>query len=282
MQVDALSTRLSQMITAKVQAGSLELPAMPWNRALLTQRLSARGAVGDLIERDPMLTAECLRVLATRARRPPAASIEAIVQGLGKDGLRMTLNLVAQRRVYESKNLDVQQFFEGLCGHAVAVAETARQLSVHAALPAPETAYLAGLLHDCGRIVVGIHLLDLERAAVRGGKPSPLSPQHFQALTNEAHGPVSLAMAERFRFPPQVAVFMANPDEYDTADRKSLANVIRLAKSIAQSAGAYLGAFDEGAAKARVVIGRSLLDVRDDVIGHLVNAALQAARESVA
>jgi len=56
---------------------------------------------------------------------------------------------------------------------------------------------------------------------------------------------------------------------YDNADRLSIANCVRFANAVANQNGVYVGQMVKDDVDALVMIGKSLLNIDDEVIGRL-------------
>lgn len=158
--------------------------------------------IGELvaaIEADPGLAASILRYAnsAAHARLVPSRTIRQAVTMVGRRGVRrLALESVAYR------------FFERVAGtgpaslgrlhvHSLQVAQVAAECATLAGI-AVDRAHLAGLLHDCGRLVMP-HAFDgdeLERLAAEfqdGGRLARAELERFEA--DHAHAGALLATA---------------------------------------------------------------------------------------
>jgi len=86
------------------------------------------------------------------------------------------------------------------------------------------------------------------------------------------------------RRPPSPTLFpyttlFRSCSEYDAGDRSSVANVVRLANSVAKLQGVYAGAFDKDDAEAMVMIGRSVVGIDEALLARL-SASVGAKRQS--
>ena len=103
----------------------------------------------------------------------------------------------------------------------------------------------------------------------------------FVELVKRCAPPVCKQLCARFSVPAFLTEVLVDDKEYDTANRRSEANCLRLAMLIVARAGIVVGASDEDAVQAGLLIGRSVMDVRDDALGHMVSAAQDAGRDCV-
>lgn len=112
--------------------------------------------VARFVELDPGL---CVRVF-TAANTPsirrgrPLRSIEACLESLGSRLIRaMTTSLSVQSLLDEramQRTVDLSAYW----AHSLLVAETSRRIATASGYPDPGEAYLAGLLHDVGQLIL--------------------------------------------------------------------------------------------------------------------------------
>ena len=108
---------------------------------------------GALVAMDPAFASSVLRMAHTSTGRTPpqTASIQDAVRAAGLDGLRRAALGVALT------SLPLQSYqscLERHLRHALACAACAAQAASHIRLMAPDEAYIAGLLHDVGRLAL--------------------------------------------------------------------------------------------------------------------------------
>lgn len=275
MNVDALAQTLGGMVCKRIAAGQFELPALPWHRnklaALLKGRMDPEAAVA-VLERDPLLVAECMKALPRSPRVRTVTTVADLVSALGVANLNRLLSAVSRRRSPDPRNVDMRQAFERVCARGVGAAVVGRQAAVHAAIAEPDSVVLGGLVFGAAGPMVALHLLDLERAASRSRGMS-ISPQAFIDVIEKVSPLVAIALVDRFVEPSFVRDVVEDPQEYEVSDRKSPANCLRLALFVVARAGIVLGDVDSGAIDAGLMIGRSMLNVRDDALGHMMDAA---------
>jgi HD-like signal output (HDOD) protein len=136
------------------------LPALP---QVLVQLIShcesddaSMASLADLLSRDAALATKVLRVAASPAYRrgPVAANLEQALTAIGIDMVR---TLLLTESVYQTFNdfgtargIDLRLFW----AHAITTALAARALAGRLGYPQVEEAYLAGLLHDIGRLAL--------------------------------------------------------------------------------------------------------------------------------
>jgi HD-like signal output (HDOD) protein len=133
-------------------------------------------ALGELIEKDTVVAGNLLRVVnsALYARR---ATVNSVRHALAVLGLAKVRNIVLGMSVSRMLNqVRVPRSFsiERFNRHSAAVALLSDHLAQHVAVQYPEGAFVAGLLHDVGRLLVAMALPDhydaILRAYVQGGR----------------------------------------------------------------------------------------------------------------
>ena len=141
----------------------LQLPSLPLVAVrLLELTLDDRSSACDLarvIETDPALAAKVLRIVNSAAYGLPRkiASVSQSVALLGFAGIRaLALGVTLFEKVVRKgagAGFDRLFFWQ----HCLAVAELARILAVRLGNADPEEAYIAGMLHDVGKVILETH-----------------------------------------------------------------------------------------------------------------------------
>jgi HD-like signal output (HDOD) protein len=148
-----------QILTA-AQRGDLALPPLP---ALVTRLLEmlrdeARadlGQISELMRNDSAITTAVLRI-TNSAAFGGFAETEDLDQAIHRLGLRqvgMLVTSITYKGNFHSSNPDRLELLRRLWDHALVSALAARRFAGTAAVDRTE-AYLAGLLHDAGKLVV--------------------------------------------------------------------------------------------------------------------------------
>ena len=277
----ALRAKLSSMLLERVESGKLVLPAMPSTAARVLEALES-GAHQDktahLLENDPVLALEVLR-LANSASFAPRARVESIshaITMLGATRLRSLLVTASARQVFVSRNRNIRDLTATLWNHSVGVATVARQIAVRCAFQDKEAPYMAGLMHDIGKPIVAIHLLDLERSVSRSQQDHWIDPNEWLGIVQDVHRKVGIAVSKHWNLSAEICKAVADCVEFDPIERLSAANAVRFANALAKRDGVYAGAVDSEQVETILLIGRSMLGLDDDAINAL-SASLRAA-----
>jgi len=166
----ALAARLVEIVRSRIHGGALPLPKLS-ARMLRCLNLAAVpefsfAGMAAVLAEEPYLATRVVQLAnSTGPTRLPARNAEQAISRLGATGMRTALVEIAARPVLESREPRIADIFKQPWHHAMAVALlTQRLMQAHGCndAVAAET-FLAGLLHDIGKPVVGALLLDVER-----------------------------------------------------------------------------------------------------------------------
>jgi len=146
---------------------------------------------------DPVLTGDILRVVnswACPSLRKRVSSLREAIFHLGTAAARTVLLAAAARKVYATKSI------MGLWKHSVEVAAHAQRMGELAGFD-PEVAFMAGLVHDVGRLA--IEMLDADTLALRSRLSEPGIPIVWVDLVTcrHDHAEVGGALLWRWNFP---------------------------------------------------------------------------------
>lgn len=120
------------------------------------------------------------------ARRERPRSLEAAIQTVGFEALRRILIAASARSAYRTHDVVAEALWE----HALATALAADEIAVGAGEPRGGSAFIAGLMHDIGKLV--FHLAD--RAGFRALDPG--DEQREQELFGVTHEQVGACLAD--------------------------------------------------------------------------------------
>lgn len=275
MSTEKLAEKMEQIILGRIAADKLAIPVLPViaNRCIAALRdtnLSVKRLV-SIIEQDPVIAAKLLR-LANSATYGAGGvrTLETAVARLGLAKLKTILFELSARQVFVSRDPRIAQATRAMWDHSLAVALVGRDLcALSSKAEEMDTAYLAGLLHDVGKPIVASMLLEAEKLIAGGSGAGWITSEDWLSVVSKVHRPVALALAQKWALPDDVVTTIRDLSDYDTAARQSASNFVRFANAIAKKEGLYAGSYDADDVEALVMIGRSLLDVNDDLLSKL-------------
>ena len=150
----------SQEITSKIK----DLPTLPLVAVRVMEIIndphSSASDLAEVISSDPAMTAKVLRLVnsAYYGFPNPITTITHAVAIMGFNTLRSLVLSVATFDLFSKKKPD--QFFqlEELWMHSIGTAVGSKLLAKRLGLPNFEELFIAGLLHDVGKVVLDIYL----------------------------------------------------------------------------------------------------------------------------
>lgn len=241
---------LFQRLTTLINRGE-DLPTLPTIVLKLHRVLDDPNAgaadVAAVIEQDPALTARLLRAANSAAfSRGGAAvtSVPAAVTRMGLNQVRAVCLVLAVVNAFGGRRglLDHGAFW----AHSATVASLCAQLWDRIGLArdiTPEDAYVVGLLHDVGLLILDQHFRD-DLAEVLEHRPDdeaelwPIEEEHLGL----DHGAIAGLLLGRWSLPPVVAETVAHHHHPNSAPDscRQLAEIVEAAEALCWEAGAQL------------------------------------------
>jgi HD-like signal output (HDOD) protein len=201
----ALTAALVQKLEQSLAGGPLELPSLPEvamkiRRALADDNVSV-SEIARLLGSDPALAARTLRIANSamfyRGSRP-ITSLNGAVSQLGYKMVRnVAMSFAAQQVFIGYGSRPLRDLVSAVWRHSVHAAVIAHMLArVRAKLNADE-AFLAGLLHEVGKLYILMHARDTVEALA--------SDPGFQSVLMAWHPRVGRAVIEAWSLSPELA-----------------------------------------------------------------------------
>jgi HD-like signal output (HDOD) protein len=169
---DALppSEPLQRCIERHIREGKVALPVMP-HVALEVRRLVAAGAgvpaLVTAIEKEPAIAAALVKYANSAAYTGlrEVKDLNQVVLRLGMISVQQAVLALSTRNLFDTKG-EYADLFRRIWAHSVVTGLAARRLAARVHVPG-ETAFLAGLLHDIGKIIVLQTITGLKRSDAR-------------------------------------------------------------------------------------------------------------------
>ncbi len=217
-----------------------KLPALPLVVGKLLQLIqaptSAATQLADVIATDQALTARILKLVNSSfyALRSQVVKITHAIALLGFDAIKnLTLGLSVLDmfdRGHDAGGLDNDAFWE----HSLCCATCARLLAERARYTPAEEAFVAGLLHDIGKLVLHDHFRrDFETALCAARDDLVPLPEAERRVLSTDHAAVGAALAEHWRLPSRLRTPIAGHHAY--AERDTLNTIVYLANALAKA-----------------------------------------------
>jgi putative nucleotidyltransferase with HDIG domain len=227
-----------QLTLEQVVAGLKELPALP----LVVNELLASfddpdvelGELAAKIANDQALAAKTLRLANSSfyGLQSKVRTISQAIAVLGFDSVRALVvgaGVIGGFGAGRGSSFD----FDGFWRHAIATALCARALARRGSSP-PELSFVAGLLHDLGRLVLVTRYPQgyAEVLAQRASRDCPLLEAE-RAVFGLDHAQVGRALGQQWRIPEAICRAIANHHQPMQQDHGELPAVVHVANVIA-------------------------------------------------
>jgi HD-like signal output (HDOD) protein/signal transduction histidine kinase len=222
---------------------SIPLPTLPQALlrllALVEDDRAPMAAVASLVALDPALAAHLLTVANSPPFRqvPASTDLESSLAAVGPRLLRVIATSLAARSsfspVFDERNFD----YPGFWRHSLLVAELARYLAVTAAYPDAEEAYLAGLLHDIGQLLMVVGVAEGYGPPGRSSAAGAAPPECPNGSAIGPHATVGARLVEQWNlasFMADAVLFHRLPVE-DIASADLLSRIVWSAHNLADT-----------------------------------------------
>ncbi len=195
--------------------------------AVLNDPQSTLSEVGKVIEKDPSLTARLLK-LANSSFFGFPSRLETVSEAITLIGIQQVQDLICASTVIEVFNgvsaelVSMASFWK----HSLACGVAARLLALERKVPKPEKFFVAGLLHDVGRLALYSRAPEMarkiftlaqeEKKLVREAEAEVLGFDHAEiaeALLRSWNYPANLIQAVRYHHSP----ISANPFQLEAS-----------------------------------------------------------------
>ena len=270
-----LAMTLKRILLSRLEAGNLVLPVMPKIAQDLQQILDDPktdiNKLIKLVDRDPIMIAHVLKVAnsALHRRSGKIESFTKAVAHLGFRNLKNVLMTAISRQIFVSHDPRINSTLQALIEHCQAVALLSRNVAGISGCRDSEPAYIAGILHDVGKLVVAAYLLEFERSLPTREAMDWIEHDDWLSIMYDLHRPVGSAVVEAWGLPMVCSKIMIDAEDYDASDRISPINSVLFSNALAKREGLYEGYCDHDAVSSMIMIGKSLLGLDDAVISGL-------------
>lgn len=193
-------------------------------------------ALAEIISRDQAIVVRLLRI-ANSSFYALSGRVESITDAIAILGWRQVRTLAAGVAIFRSfSGVQTPEFdFDCFWRHSIAVAVATRELALRMKLN-EGGAFVAGLIHDIGRLAVAHSFPEHSQAVTRYQEAHACAIAEAElAVLGIDHAHIGCALAERWHFPSAIAIAIAM---HHTADDlpplPPLALAVRLANDLAK------------------------------------------------
>lgn len=191
-------------------------------------------ALAEIISRDQAIVVRLLRI-ANSSFYALSGQVESITDAIAILGWRQVRTLAAGVAIFRSfSGVQTPGFnFDRFWRHSIAVAVATRELALRMKLN-EGGAFVAGLIHDIGRLAVAHSFPDHSQAVMRYQETHACTITEAElAVLDIDHTRIGCALAERWHFPSAIATAIAMHHTPDELTPPPLALAVRLANDLA-------------------------------------------------
>jgi HD-like signal output (HDOD) protein/signal transduction histidine kinase len=234
---------LPEPILQAIEAG--RIPSPPQILLRLIHLADDEGAsitdLASLVSQDPGLATRLLTVANSPALRRGSElrSLDNCLASLGTRLVRSIATCLSIQNLFDRQSGITPSDLAAFWGHSLMVAELSRKLAVACACPHPEEAYLAGLLHDIGQLILLAALGEpyARIIAAQGDEDALVASELEQFGTH--HGEVGTWLADRWQLDSSFAdgILFHHADASQIGTAGLLPRVVWLAHAMAGKEG---------------------------------------------
>ncbi len=263
IRAEPIVDKLSRILLQRIQTRKLQLPSMP-EAAMTALELLQKGhcsfrQLGEAVGQDPLLSTQILKV-ANSPVYSGIRRIRSVEEAVGRIGMRELDVLLVQlsvHQLFQSRNKRIRCAFDDLWNHCLAVAILAQEIAKQLELDMErEAIYLAGLLHDVGKPVVGSFLLEAERTL---GQRGWMGERTWRETVERCHREVGVALAMAWKLPRDIARVVHGCHRLDPSAGPTPANVVCVANAFAELASEHTGVDEREIAETIMEAGQNIL-----------------------
>jgi HD-like signal output (HDOD) protein len=219
----------------------LQLPALPAHAyevvELVDNPKSSAAQLSKTISADPALSAKVLRMANSPyyGFQKKISTIDFAIIVLGFDTLKeivISISLMSALQNNQDKQLDLDVFWD----HSLSSAILARKLARETGYRLPSEAFMAGLLHDLGILVIHkyFHADYMKiQALIREADMPPLRAE--ESILGVTHADVGRWLAERWNLPTHLCETIAFHHTTESMEDKKLAALIQIADVVSNA-----------------------------------------------
>lgn len=235
-QARALSAALVEELDRSLQRNDLSLPSLPEVALKIRRGLSDENVslaeIARMISSDPALAARVLKTansaLFYRGSKP-ITSVHAAVSQLGQRMVRnVALSFAAQQVFIGYGSQQLRNYLTGIWQHSVHTAALAHMLARVRTQLNPDEAFLAGLLHEVGKLYILMRAKD--HADLLAAEDA------FQSVLAVWHPRLGRAVIESWELPAELAWAVGDHQScrLEAPDPPTLTEVLAVANYIAE------------------------------------------------
>lgn len=237
-----MTESITSLIAAKLGSDEFKLPVFNQVAMELQQALQGEPdlkVIEAIILKDAALASEVLRV-ANSSFFAGLAKLQGIQQALVRLGINRVMSVVliaTQKQAFRARTPFLAGVMKKLWEHAAASAGACRWVAIkYGYRDLAESAFLAGLMHDLGSLVV---LKVLDELAV-SGQADDLTDAVILEVIDTLHTEYGYKVMQDWHFPPQYAVVARDHHLEGVDGHNMLLQIVRLVDGACRKVGVGL------------------------------------------
>jgi len=224
---------LIELVTEALEAGNLELPVFSKVATdlhhMITLDQYGLSDVAKLVETDQALASKILKAANTSfyTGLEKAKTVRDATVRLGAKSVVSLVTVATQKQLYKSRIDEFNQFMNALWSHALCVAMGSRWISINIGFnTTAEECFLAGLLHDIGKLLL---LRAVEQLLLSKKIPAEISLVLIYDFIDTFHPSVGEKLMKTMNMPEEYIEVVARHHAQDLVPENVMMNVVRLA-----------------------------------------------------
>ena len=265
----------------KIISNTASLPAMPEVMIKVQQMIKHPGTspaqLAKIIETDPAIVAGILKV-ANSAYYGFRGKVSTIRHASALFGTRRMAELITAISAggVLGKAMDGYGLKAGdMWRHSIAVARTAGEIAAAVGSDAPDSAYMAGLLHDMGKIILDPYVRERKVLFDHYHSTHPERPVQDaeRDILGFDHAVIAALLCENWNLPRSISFGIRHHHQPSSAGDHQLSHIVHLADYLTIKAG--VGGGGKASCQALDEANRSMVPLAPDTLRTAVEKARQ-------
>ncbi len=222
-----------EYIEERLDKGGIELPIFDGVALKLQEVLKNEDyrteELAEIVEKDQSLTSKILKMANSSfySGLNPTTTIHGAIVRLGAKSLVNMAMFVTQQQSYNKVNKRFIKWMDPLWVHALGVALASKWLAQHLGLrKLEEESFLAGLLHDIGKLLLVKIIEDLQDS---DEMEQDISDSVINDVFETLHCNQGNRLMKHLNMPPSYCDVVLRHDDEELTDSTILINIVRLA-----------------------------------------------------